>query len=68
MQCVAQNRPVLSWLLFYMKVHLELADLGVKGEGVKEHGADESYMGRLAAEKMFSTSDLENNQHRIIRE
>ena len=45
---------------FYLKVHLELADLGVEGEGVKEHGADESYVGRLAAEKSF--------QHRIIIE
>ena len=31
-----------------MRPHLELADLGVKGEGVKEHGTDESYVGRLA--------------------
>ena len=36
---------------FYLKVHLELADLGVEGEGVKEHGADESYVGRLAGER-----------------
>ena len=34
-----------------MKLHLELADLGVKGEGVKEHGADEGDVGRLAEEK-----------------
>ena len=34
-----------------MELHLELADLGVKGEGVKEHGADEGYVGRLAGER-----------------
>ena len=34
-----------------MKLHLELADLGVKGGGVKEHGADEGDVGRLAEEK-----------------
>ena len=33
---------------FVMRPHLELADLGVKGEGVEEHGTDESYVGRLA--------------------
>ena len=36
-----------------MKLDLELADLGVKGEGVKEHGADESDVGRLAEKKEF---------------
>ena len=37
-----------------MELHLELADLGVKGEGVEEHGADESYVGRLAGgEEVF---------------
>ena len=35
----------------YIRLDLELADLGVKGEGVEEHGADESDVGRLAEKK-----------------
>ena len=37
----------------YMKLDLELADLGVKGEGVKEHGTDKSDVGRLAGNNFF---------------
>ena len=43
-----------------MKLDLELADLGVKGEGVKEHGADESDVGRLAEKKKVSKIQLVN--------
>ena len=35
-----------------MNLYLELADLCVKGEGVKEHGANEGDVGRLAGEKV----------------
>ena len=41
-----------------MKLHLELADLGVKGEGVKEHGADEGDVGRLAGQSKVSCGKL----------
>ena len=33
-------------------VHLELADLRVKGEGVKEHRTDEGDVGRLAGQSI----------------
>ena len=36
-----------------MNLYLELADLCVKGEGVKEHGADESDVRRLAGKNIF---------------
>ena len=39
------------WILMKMMVflYLEFADLSVKGEGVKEHRADEGDVRRLAA-------------------
>ena len=39
-----------------MKLHLELADLGVKGEGVKEHGADEGDVCGLAKHYILVSS------------
>ena len=45
--CLCNFYLYLSQTIY--KTHLELADLGVKGEGVEEHRADERYMGRLAA-------------------
>ena len=37
--------------------HLELAPLGVQGEGVKQHGADEGDVGGLAVKDHFVVVD-----------
>ena len=55
MSCGAAS-SYLAYLVKFDEIHLELADLRVKGERVKEHRADESYVSRLAEEKDFHRS------------
>ena len=56
MSCGAAS-SYLAYLVKFDEIHLELADLRVKGERVKEHRADESYVSRLAEEKDFHRSE-----------
>ena len=50
MSCGAAS-SYLAYLVKFDEIHLELADLRVKGERVKEHRVDESYVSRLAEKK-----------------
>ena len=54
MSCGAAS-SYLAYLVKFDEIHLELADLRVKGERVKEHRADESYVSRLAEKKKIFT-------------
>ena len=60
MSCGAAS-SYLAYLVKFDEIHLELADLRVKGERVKEHRADESYVSRLAEKKRFSPVYGENS-------
>ena len=50
MSCGAAS-SYLAYLVKFDEIHLELADLRVKGERVKEHRADERDVGRLAGQQ-----------------
>ena len=43
---------IMVMLMMILRTHLELADLRVKGEGVKEHRTDEGDVGRLAGQSI----------------
>ena len=61
MSCGAAS-SYLAYLVKFDEIHLELADLRVKGERVKEHRADESYVSRLAEEKDFHRSEISDKK------
>ena len=51
MSCGAAS-SYLAYLVKFDEIHLELADLRVKGEGVEEHRTDEGDVGRLAGQSI----------------